>query len=83
MHFKDECLKEGMYKAANLLLAVIEVLFITAEELDDECIEDEQCKPLLASCTEAGKCGCTDEQHEKNGICETKRRELKFTIYTF
>ncbi|XP_034486183.1 prion-like-(Q/N-rich) domain-bearing protein 25 [Drosophila innubila] len=44
-----------------------------AEELDDECIEDEQCKPLLASCNTEGKCGCSEEQHEKNGICETKR----------
>ncbi|XP_030558911.1 uncharacterized protein LOC115761319 [Drosophila novamexicana] len=44
-----------------------------AVELDDECVEDEQCKPLLASCNAEGKCGCTDEQHEKNGICETKR----------
>ncbi|KAH8374701.1 hypothetical protein KR200_004192 [Drosophila serrata] len=44
-----------------------------AEELDDECVEDEQCKPLLASCNSDGKCGCTEEQHEKNGICETKR----------
>ncbi|XP_060648719.1 mucin-13 [Drosophila nasuta] len=44
-----------------------------AEELDDDCVEDEQCKPLLASCNANGKCGCTDEQHEKNGICETKR----------
>ncbi|TDG49000.1 hypothetical protein AWZ03_004485 [Drosophila navojoa] len=44
-----------------------------ADELGDECIEDEQCKPLLATCSEAGKCSCTDEQHEKNGVCETKR----------
>ncbi|XP_064552949.1 uncharacterized protein LOC135438536 [Drosophila montana] len=44
-----------------------------AVELDDECVEDEQCKPLLASCNAEGKCACTDEQHEKNGICETKR----------
>ncbi|KAH8417616.1 hypothetical protein KR222_002816, partial [Zaprionus bogoriensis] len=42
-------------------------------ELDDECIEDEQCKPLLASCSNEGKCSCTDEQHEKNGLCEAKR----------
>ncbi|EDW81729.1 uncharacterized protein Dwil_GK10857 [Drosophila willistoni] len=44
-----------------------------AEELDDECVEDEQCKPLLATCNKDGKCACTDEQHEKNGRCETKR----------
>ncbi|XP_065723031.2 prion-like-(Q/N-rich) domain-bearing protein 25 isoform X2 [Drosophila suzukii] len=44
-----------------------------AEELEDECVEDEQCKPLLASCNTEGKCGCTDEQHEKNGVCEVKR----------
>nr|NP_650242.1 uncharacterized protein Dmel_CG7381, isoform A [Drosophila melanogaster]AAF54878.3 uncharacterized protein Dmel_CG7381, isoform A [Drosophila melanogaster]AEW48263.1 FI17111p1 [Drosophila melanogaster] len=44
-----------------------------AEELEDECVEDEQCKPLLASCNSEGKCGCNDEQHAKNGVCETKR----------
>ncbi|EDV93259.1 uncharacterized protein LOC6563417 [Drosophila grimshawi] len=44
-----------------------------AEELEDECVEDEQCKPLLATCNAEGKCSCTDEQHEKNGICEVKR----------
>ncbi|KAH8383764.1 hypothetical protein KR009_010403 [Drosophila setifemur] len=44
-----------------------------AEELEDVCVEDEQCKPLLASCNSEGKCACTDEQHEKNGICEVKR----------
>jgi len=47
--------------------------FIIAEELEDECVEDEQCKPLLASCNSEGKCGCNDEQHAKNGVCETKR----------
>ncbi|EDW97168.1 prion-like-(Q/N-rich) domain-bearing protein 25 isoform X1 [Drosophila yakuba] len=46
-----------------------------AEELEDECVDDEQCKPLLASCNSEGKCGCSDEQHEKNGVCE-KKREL-------
>ncbi|XP_039490369.1 prion-like-(Q/N-rich) domain-bearing protein 25 [Drosophila santomea] len=46
-----------------------------AEELEDECVDDEQCKPLLASCNSEGKCGCNDEQHEKNGVCE-KKREL-------
>ncbi|KAH8273172.1 hypothetical protein KR018_008539 [Drosophila ironensis] len=46
-----------------------------AVEMEDECIEDEQCKPLLASCNSEGKCACTDEQHEKNGLCETKRGE--------
>ncbi|SPP87949.1 blast:Prion-like-(Q/N-rich) domain-bearing protein 25 [Drosophila guanche] len=44
-----------------------------AEELEEECIEDEQCKPLLASCSTEGKCACSDELHEKNGICEVKR----------
>ncbi|XP_030370219.1 uncharacterized protein LOC115620881 [Scaptodrosophila lebanonensis] len=44
-----------------------------AEELEEDCVEDEQCKPLLASCSAERKCSCTDEQHAKNGRCETKR----------
>ncbi|XP_050339516.1 prion-like-(Q/N-rich) domain-bearing protein 25 [Bactrocera neohumeralis] len=43
-----------------------------AEELDDECIETEQCKPLLGTCIDK-KCSCTSEQHFKSGRCEEKK----------
>ncbi|XP_017481939.1 PREDICTED: prion-like-(Q/N-rich) domain-bearing protein 25, partial [Rhagoletis zephyria] len=43
-----------------------------AEELDDECIETEQCTPLLGTCIDK-KCSCTSEQHIKSGRCEEKK----------
>ncbi|ALC45929.1 CG7381 [Drosophila busckii] len=44
-----------------------------AEQLEEDCVEDEQCMPLLASCSTEGKCSCSSEQHAKNGVCVTKR----------
>ncbi|XP_054726669.1 prion-like-(Q/N-rich) domain-bearing protein 25 isoform X1 [Anastrepha obliqua] len=43
-----------------------------AEELEDECIETEQCTPLLATCIDK-KCSCTSEQHFKLGVCQEKK----------
>ncbi|XP_067618248.1 prion-like-(Q/N-rich) domain-bearing protein 25 isoform X2 [Eurosta solidaginis] len=43
-----------------------------AEELDDECVETAQCKPLLGTCIDK-KCACTHEQHVKLGRCEEKK----------
>ncbi|KAH8330333.1 hypothetical protein KR067_001278 [Drosophila pandora] len=74
VHFKDQCLKEGGWKVyLKSKRNPIQKCPLSAEELEDECVEDEQCKPLLASCNSEGKCACTEEQHEKNGLCEVKR----------
>ncbi|XP_013111250.2 prion-like-(Q/N-rich) domain-bearing protein 25 isoform X1 [Stomoxys calcitrans] len=43
-----------------------------AEEIEEECDETEQCKPLLATCVNR-KCSCADEQHFQNGRCEVKK----------
>ncbi|XP_073816208.1 uncharacterized protein isoform X2 [Musca autumnalis] len=43
-----------------------------AEEIEEECEETEQCKPLLATCINR-KCSCTDEQHFQHGRCEAKK----------
>ncbi|XP_061392061.1 uncharacterized protein LOC133327560 [Musca vetustissima] len=43
-----------------------------AEEIEDECEDTDQCKPLLATCINR-KCSCTDEQHFQHGRCEAKK----------
>ncbi|XP_055903504.1 prion-like-(Q/N-rich) domain-bearing protein 25 isoform X1 [Eupeodes corollae] len=39
-----------------------------AVEPEDECVETEQCKPLLANCVDK-KCVCGDKQHFSGGKC--------------
>lgn len=56
-----------------------DVNFSLAEDIEEECIDNEQCKPLLASCVE-NKCSCGDKQHFINGHCETKKGTLKFFL---
>uniref|UniRef100_A0A1I8M9G4 EGF-like domain-containing protein n=1 Tax=Musca domestica TaxID=7370 RepID=A0A1I8M9G4_MUSDO len=43
-----------------------------AEEIEEECEETDQCKPLLATCVNR-KCSCSEEQHFQNGRCESKK----------
>ncbi|XP_037952078.1 prion-like-(Q/N-rich) domain-bearing protein 25 [Teleopsis dalmanni] len=42
------------------------------EEIEEPCVANEQCTPLLATCIDK-KCSCTAEQHFKYGQCENRK----------
>lgn len=53
-----------------------------ATEYNDDCIENDQCKPLLGSLSKCidGKCGCEDHLQHTNGQCNRKMGNLKILV---
>jgi hypothetical protein len=55
---------------------------ISAQNYNDTCIDNEQCKPLLgdkSSCIDS-KCQCDGSLHYKDGTCNEKKGRKKSII---
>lgn len=85
LFIKDDCLKEGNPKTKNYSLKKQTshfhfcVFFQTATDYNEECIDTEQCKPLLGDlgkCVDS-KCACEDHLQYNKGKCYEKRGMIK------
>lgn len=74
VHFEDDCHKEGKFENISNHYHIIKNLWIPASEINEDCTIDEQCKPLLGTCTDS-KCQCKPSQHFSSNKCEEQKGE--------